>query len=142
MNYQHVSQDHWVVRLDPGDELHASLFKFAEENSLRGGQLTGIGGLREVELGVFDKTSKTYHTKTITDAGVIEVVSLSGNCTFKEGKPFWHLHIVVTDRSREVQAGHLMRGIVDITMEIIITVWDEQLERVAVPELGFWKINL
>ena len=62
---------------------------YAEREGLKLGQLTGIGALKDVELGFYHLKDKTYDRKMFK--GEAELLSLDGNLTLFENKPFFHI---------------------------------------------------
>lgn len=142
MKYKKVSDNEWFVRLDPGDEIHRSLRQFAVSEDIQGAEISGIGGLEEVEIGVFVLENKAYESETMRQADTIEVISLNGNLTYKDDQPFTHLHALVTAKGKPFLGGHLVRGVVKVTMEIWVRQVEVKLERREVPELGFFEVGI
>ena len=59
MEYRRFN-DTVVLRLDPGDEVCASVLKVAELEQIRLAEITGIGAARSFSIGVFDPNLKKY----------------------------------------------------------------------------------
>ena len=58
---------------------------------------------------------------TITDIkGEFELTSLVGNITIKNGNPFVHIHVNVSDEACNAYGGHLFSGTITATGELII----------------------
>ena len=51
MKYHHFGSGRYVLRLDPGDEVIASIVSFAQERGLTAGWVSGIGSLDHAVLG-------------------------------------------------------------------------------------------
>lgn len=106
------------IRLDPGDELHASLRAVVAENGEMSGAVTaGIGRIRDVEFGYLTPNA-IYQRKTIAEP--VELLSLQGNVAPLDGEPFSHLHLVFSDDEHQVHGGHLFSATVHITAEISV----------------------
>lgn len=54
-----------------------------------------------------------------------------------EGKPYFHLHMVVGNPTLDVcHGGHLNRGVISLTGEFVLTALSGQVERKYSPEVG------
>ncbi len=115
-----------AVRFEEGEELSESLSKLLEEADVRAGIISGIGGFSSGAVGVFDPERGGYREVEFNE--FMEVASLKGNVSVKGGKPFYHIHVVLGNESR-VLAGHFLRGKVQGTMEVFITVLDGEIQR-------------
>ncbi|KKS99422.1 MAG: hypothetical protein UV76_C0020G0001, partial [Candidatus Nomurabacteria bacterium GW2011_GWA2_43_15] len=69
-----------------------------------------------------------------------EIVSLNGNISLVEDKPFVHLHIMLGDSDYRTFGGHLGSAVVDITCEIAINMSDSVINRKFNNEfkVNFW----
>ncbi len=115
-----------AVRFEEGEELSESLSKFLEENDIRAGVISGIGGFSSGAVGIFDPDKGGYREVEFNE--FMEVASLSGNVSLKDGKPFYHIHVVLGNEKR-VLAGHFLRGRVKGTMEVFILVLEGEIYR-------------
>ena len=103
-----------LVRLEKGEEIMESLKKIAKEHCPVG-SFSGIGALSPVEIGYYNM--KEYVTKEFNQLNTYEVLSLQGNIA-KGEEPFIHAHIQCSGSDYCVFGGHLVKGIVSVTMEI------------------------
>jgi uncharacterized protein len=128
------------IRLEMGDELHPSLVEIAEREQIFGGWLSGIGAASEVELGYYDLERKDYDRARIE--GDVEFVSASGTLGLVEGKPFVHLHAVVSDRQCATRGGHLFRAVTAATLEFVIFAAQAPIERTLddATALNLWRV--
>ena len=83
----------YVVRLDVEDEIVESLQRLCEDEKIDLAQVSGIGALKQAEIGSVDTTTKQYHSNTYT--GVYEIGNLTGNISTMNGVPYFHLHITI-----------------------------------------------
>lgn len=127
----------YLVRLFPGEEVAASLLQLAESKNLPSAALSGIGGVDEIEIGYFDLKKNEYLHKTIREE--LEMVSLLGNLSYIDGKPFYHLHGTFGTRSFQTISGHVFRAVISITAEIHLKVFSEKITRSFGPQ---FQINL
>jgi predicted DNA-binding protein with PD1-like motif len=112
----------YLVVLDKGDEITASLAKFVADEGLQGGVIRGIGGVRNITLGFFDTQRKEYLRKEFN--GFYELAALIGDISLVDGKPFCHLHAVISDSDMNAFAGHLLGAEISVTCEITVTPGD------------------
>ncbi len=130
----------YLLRLFPGEEVVESLLLFLGRHSVASGALSGIGALGEVELGFFRRHERTYTRQVMN--GEWELLSLAGNACRKEGEPFIHAHVVLGDENLRAIGGHLFRGVVSATVEIVIHAWTTAIERSRDPDLGLFLLEL
>lgn len=125
----------YVVRLDRGEEVIASLAAFAKRENIPCGFLQGIGSIHDSELGYFDTDIGEYRRRRFE--AVLEIVSLTGNISWLDGQPIIHAHTAVAGPDQNLLGGHFFSGKVAVTLEIVIHVFPERLLRTENPELGF-----
>jgi len=117
---QHIpSNTSHLLVLERGEELHESLARFSSENNLRAAWLAGIGGASSVELGFYDLALRDYSWRTLDET--LEIVSLTGNLSIVDGKPFWHIHGVFSNKDYQALGGHVRSMTVGLTCELHIT---------------------
>jgi uncharacterized protein len=120
------------IKLDKGEDVLQCLNSFAVEKKLSSGFLTGIGVLKNIELGYFDLKKNSYDIKLFE--GEYELLSLMGNIAICDGKPTPHIHVVLGDKDFKCFGGHLIRGFVGVTCEMVLAVTDMNIERIYDPE--------
>lgn len=125
----------YFIRIDRGEEILASLAELCTKEQIPLGTLYGIGAVGEVTLGVFDREKFAYQSKTYT--GDFEIASCTGTVTTMEGKPYFHLHMVVGNPELDqCHGGHLNRGVISLTGEFVLTALPGTVERRYSPEVG------
>ena len=130
----------YVIRLDPGDKVMESLRSLCDQDQIGAGVLYGLGAVEQAELGWFDREAKDYRTTRIE--GPCEIVSLHGNVSRLDGKPFLHCHIALADKTFGVRGGHLREAVVSATSEIVLTRFFEELERKKDERTGLYLLDL
>ena len=124
----------YVIRLDPGEEIVEKLLWLAAVEGIKVGKLTGLGAVDNVTLKSFQPDTKQYHAHMYhTD---LEIVSLTGNLTTLNGRPYPHLHMSVADTVGHVYGGHLNKAVVSSTCEIFVHVIDGIVERKPNARIG------
>lgn len=128
-----------ALRLDKGDDITESVYKVAEKEGVKAAKVSGIGATDDFTVGVFDIAKKEY--EKFVFSGNHEINALDGNITEKDGKPYIHLHITATGKGGKVVGGHLIKGVISLTGEIIITVTGGKITREYDGTLGInrWK---
>lgn len=129
-----------AIRLDPGEEIVASLRRFALATGVRSGGISGIGAAGDLELGYFVRATGEYVRRAFP--GEYEIGSLTGNFSDLEGEPFPHCHVVLGGDDFVAWTGHLFRGVVTVTCEIQVVTEPKAVRRVRRPDLRFNPIDL
>lgn len=111
------SGDDVVIVLEPGEEIHTSLRKLADELGIDGAVITsGIGRTMNSTFGYMDETF-TYHRRVLEHPA--ELVTLQGNLArHEDGSAFTHLHATFADDDFVTQSGHLFEATVFVVAEI------------------------
>ena len=90
----------------------------AEKEKIALAEVSGIGAVNAFTVGVYDTAKKKYYANEFS--GAYEIVSLSGNITQKDGKPYLHLHFSAGDSAGRVFGGHLNSAVISATAEIFV----------------------
>ncbi|MCF2662601.1 PPC domain-containing DNA-binding protein [Pseudoflavonifractor phocaeensis] len=118
----------YVLRLDPGEEIVASLTRLVEEEKIELASVSALGAANDVTIGIFNTTEKQYYSQRYQ--GDYEISALVGNVTRKDGEPYLHLHITIGNPvTGEVHAGHLSSATISATLELFLQVWDGRVGR-------------
>jgi uncharacterized protein len=124
----------FVLVFEPGEEAIAGLQGFAREQRITAGHFTAIGAFSGATLGFFDRAKRTYEEIPVGEQ--VEVLTLAGNISLKEGAPQVHAHVVVGKRDGTAHGGHLLAAHVWPTLEVILSELPEHLQRVPDEETG------
>lgn len=116
-----------VLVLEPGEHVLETVTAYLKRNAIHAARFTAIGGFREVELKYFNMQTSVYEHRTLR--AQVEVISLVGSVSLREGEPFIHAHVVVGDAEYRAHAGHLGEGVVEPTLELFLTPIDGSLTR-------------
>lgn len=112
----------YVIRLDLGEKIRKTLTKFLEQEQIGGGFLYGLGAVSQARIAHYPLSEKKYNEENFK--GEFEVTNITGNIAMVEKKPFLHMHITLGDRKESnynIFGGHLVEGIVEPTLEILLT---------------------
>lgn len=123
-------------RLERGDDLLEGLERFCREHGVKAGCLMGIGALERAVLGFYVQRDGRYENLTFDRE--LEIASLTGNLSEKEGQPFVHAHLAVSDEERTF-GGHLMPGCRVFACEFTVLAFQGQPPvRKPDPATGLW----
>ena len=75
----------------------------------------------------YDPVSRVYRETRMTED--LEVATMTGNIAWVGDEPIVHLHGVVSRADCTTAAGHIMRGIVSATLEVMLRVYSERIVR-------------
>jgi predicted DNA-binding protein with PD1-like motif len=95
------------VSLERGEDLLDGLNRAVEALGIEGATLQVIGGLEEARVGYFDPQTKEYRP---TSTSHVEICAGLGNVSIRDGKPFIHLHLVLSGPDGTAVGGHAMDG--------------------------------
>lgn len=103
-------------------DLLGQINEFCKQNNIKSGMINAIGAVQNIKLGYYKQDVKQYVTldENLSDKGPFEIVNCTGNVSLKEGEPFCHIHIIVSDREGKCFGGHLMPGVKIFALEFII----------------------
>jgi hypothetical protein len=124
------------VRLFPNEDIFESLEKVCKKHEIKTALiLSGIGQLKKFQLGYFKKKGN-YSLEKFKKPH--ELLSLSGNIIFseKEEKYKFHLHAVLGNKEKHSIGGHLLKGKVEVTNEIVLLKTNLQIRRKLEKETG------
>ena len=125
----------YVLRLEVGEEVQEAFRQFAQEVGIKGAFYQGIGTMTRAELAFFCKDQKLYERRFFD--GEYELISLTGNLSAHDGVIVPHTHVTLADRNYQTYSGHLVRGEISVTAEIMLTVIDLALTRKEDPIMKY-----
>jgi uncharacterized protein len=139
--HQDGQQRTFLAVLSTGDEVMSSLQQFAKAENLSAAQITALGALQDAELFFFDWETKEYLPIPVSEQ--TEVAALVGDIALDaDGVPTLHIHVVLGRRDGSALAGHLSKGRVRPTLEVVITETPAHLHRRKDPKTGLALIRI
>ncbi|MGV8074295.1 MAG: PPC domain-containing DNA-binding protein [Syntrophobacteraceae bacterium] len=105
-------------RLLKGDDLLTALENYCEKLDIRLGEVRAIGAVSSARIGYYDQASLKYEFHDLKKP--MEILSLVGNISIKENKPFIHAHIILGDENGAALGGHLAEGATVFACEFVI----------------------
>jgi predicted DNA-binding protein with PD1-like motif len=134
------SEGTFIIRLEKGEKIIETLTSFCEKKGIKSGMFHAIGAVLTAELGFYDLGKKEYQFKKFED--LHEIISLTGNVSLVEEKPFLHVHCVLSDKNYNCHGGHLKEGEVGATCEVCLIPSGSKIEREYDQEVGLKLLKL
>ena len=128
-----------VVVCTKGEEAFETVATTVREREIRAAQVTAVGGFASAELGYFDGDTQDYLRIPVEEQ--TEVLSLMGDVAQDSGETALHLHAVLGRWDGSTVGGHLLRGEVWPTLEVIVTEVAPELAKRYDPQTGLALIS-
>ena len=126
--------DTYVVRLNRGEEILTALAAFCKAEQIRLGSVEALGAADHVVIGLYDVAAREYHKHAFD--GPMEITSLTGNISAKDGELYLHLHINLCREDMSVIGGHLNECRISATCEMFVRKLEGTVERQQDAETG------
>ena len=117
MNYKQ-DEDTYLISLNQNEEIMQTLTAFCTENDILNGQLSGIGAIKDIEIGAYILEEKKYVKEVFPDTW--ELSSLQGNILLKDNEPFIHAHVTISDHHFNTKGCNIFKATVAVAGEFII----------------------
>jgi hypothetical protein len=128
------------IRLFPGEEINKGIKEACKKHDLKSAVvISGIGQLKDVELGYFKKKGN-YYPQTFEKP--TELISLTGNICRQEGELILHIHTALGTEEKKLIGGHLIKGIVNVTAEIVLLKSGIDISRKLDEDTGLMGLHL
>jgi len=133
--------EHFVIRLEAGEEVVSTLKGWMEQQGIRAGFFWALGALSRAELGYFDAETKSYRRSPVEEQ--VEVASMLGDASIAEdGSLLLHIHVVLSQADGQALGGHLFEGFVYPTLEVLLLPLPGTLQRQRDPNSGLQALDL
>ena len=108
-----------IYSLKAGAKVPDDIVAITTKEKIPTARVEAIGGVKRLRLAYFNHESKKYEEHEYRE--FLEVTSILGNITLKDGKPFLHIHGTFGRKDLSVIAGHVMTATVFPLLEVVIT---------------------
>ncbi len=108
----------YIFRLAKGKDLLEQLTDFCHDNQIKCGIVSGIGAVENATINYYDQAKKKYDKLVINTEA--ELLSLKGNVSIKDNRPFVHAHVILGAKDGSVKGGHLVLGTKIYSAEVFI----------------------
>ena len=95
-------------RLEEDTDLYDCIRRIAREGGVNAGRVTGSGTVKRASLSIHDQ--KLMRSFTVDIPGPMEIVSLYGIISHRDGRPVVRAHIVLSDEQGNGKGGELLPG--------------------------------
>ncbi len=132
-------ENKYILKLFKNTEIITTIRTFCEENKIKLASISGIGAINSATFGFFNPETKQYQEKTFSEP--MEITSLTGTVTEKDGETYLHIHMNAANKDYNSVGGHLVNAVISLTGEIIITQINGRVEREFDKEIGLNLFN-
>ena len=130
----------FIGKLPYGSDLYESLTKIVLEENICLGRIAGIGATTFAKVAYYTQSEKKYLPLEFSEP--MEILSCFGNVSLRDGKPFVHVHIVLSDVDGKTFSGHLLPGTKLFAFEVFIDEFrGEELTRSFDEQTGLYLWN-
>ncbi|MGB2578793.1 hypothetical protein AAIR98_000712 [Elusimicrobium simillimum] len=108
----------YIFRLPKGKDLLDSITSFCHDNQIKCGVINGVGAVENATLSHYDQAKKKYDKVTVSEP--CEIISLVGNVSIKDNRPFINANMLLSDKAGNLKGGRLTIGTKIFTAEMFI----------------------
>ena len=125
-----------AARIRPGTDLLDALEELVRDSGFRAGAIELIGSVRKARLSCYDQVRKKYIEFFLEEP--LEIIAGLGNISLRDGRPFVHVHLTLSDESGKCYGGHLVRGTETFVAEVLLSEFatDQPISRGRDDETG------
>jgi predicted DNA-binding protein with PD1-like motif len=131
-----------VARLQYGADLLDAIALVAQEHGMTMGSFRAICALQRGRLSFYDQLTPDPHNRTYDAMELeepLEIVSLIGTVSVREGEPSVHAHACLSDSQGRCFGGHLEHGCAVFACELVLDGFEgPALERGYDDVTGLW----
>lgn len=125
-----------IGQIERGADLYNSLMRIIQNDDITLGRITALGAVEKSRVAFYDQRLMKYIDIEINEP--MEILNLYGNISLKDGKPFVHAHIMLSDERGVARGGHLLPdGTPVFACEVVIEEFEGPvLDRISNPSTG------
>ena len=121
-----------IGRLSKDEDLLTGLENCARQHGITLGAVQAIGAVSQARIACYDQTARQYNFLDL--ARPLEITSLSGNISLREGKTMIHAHLTLADSEGRAFGGHLAEGTLVFACEFILQEYQSATPLVRQPD--------
>jgi len=124
----------YVLSLDNHVEITEAVRAFVKEYGIKSGEISGLGAVSEATFRFLNPATKSYVDKRYEQQ--MEITSLVGNISEKDGEPYLHIHLTCSDSGYHCVGGHLLSAVINGACELFVHDYGIPVGRAFDPETG------
>lgn len=132
--------DRVQVRIESGEHVAASLLAWLKAEGIGYATMTGLGAVSAATVSYWNATTREYEQHRLDEQ--MEVVSLIGNVSIKDGEPFTHIHVTLGRRDLSIVGGHFNDATVHPNLELWVRPEAQAIERTLDESCGLYLMKL
>ena len=109
----------YILSLDNHVEVTEALTAFCEEKNILSGRIDGLGAVSEATFRYLNPATMKYVDKTFAEQ--MELTSVVGNISRKDGKVYLHIHVTASRSDYSCVGGHLLTARINGACELFVT---------------------
>lgn len=133
MQYKQINDDYFIY-IEKNEKIMETFTQFCIKNNISNAKISGIGAVKNTEIGAYDILKKQYIKKKFDN--ILELVSFEGNITLNNDAPFPHAHVVLSDHVMNTYGGHLFETTVAAVGEFFLKKIDNEAYRKLNDDIG------
>ena len=112
----------FIGRLTHGGDLLEEISNICLKENIQLGWFEALGAVKRARLAFYNQATHEYEFFVIDQP--LEITKLAGDVSLKDGHPFIHAHITLSDKAGKAYGGHLAPGTVIFACEFKLEVFD------------------
>ena len=133
-------EDRYQLRFASGESIAGSLLRWLARQRIGFATMTGLGAVSSATIAYWNGETREYEHHSLAEQ--LEVVSLIGNVTIKDGAPFTHIHVSLGARDLSIRGGHFIDATVHPNLELWVRPESSSLERRLDEASGLYLMDL
>lgn len=138
--YEKRFGDRVQLRFASGEPVSSTLLGWLAQARIGYATMTGLGAVRSATVSYWNAQTRQYEAHELDEQ--LEVVSLIGNATLKDGEPFTHIHVTLGRRDLSIIGGHFNDAVVHPNLEVWLRPETEAVHRVLDPACRLYVMQL
>jgi len=129
-----------MARLTHGADLIDEIIAVAKEHHIELAQCWAIGAVKRARLAYYDQDGQAYWEFALDRH--LEIVSLIGNVSLRDGQPAVHAHASFADEEGRMYGGHIAAGCEIFACELLLVEYSGEIlerEHDGVTGLPLWQ---
>ena len=112
------STDRFILSLDNHVSVMEALTDFCSKQRIKAGTISGLGAVNQATFRFLNPSTMKYVDKTFEEQ--MEITNLTGNISWKDGKPYLHVHITASREDYTCVGGHLLDARINGACELVV----------------------